>query len=243
MELLQQVWQVVLAPQSGCGPICQPWQDLMQQGWDLIPVKGETADKLSLLFTIIGGLGGLSFFYWLWQKWKKTDTDSMVKQLDSKVERQSEIIRVLVEQSRAKTAALPGGDQPGAKQAEVFIEQDIGAAISTLAKAGKIEAAQAAELGDTKAADAALAAKIAKIERARTSASKEEAELYRQRGALAYLHDTDAALRFYAKAADLDPENARGAVFPGAVAKTGGQSPCRQAKLRAPDRAWKPDRG
>ena len=89
----------------------------------------------------------------------------------------------------------------------------------------RIEALAAAKRGDTKAADAALAAKIAEIERARAGAAKEEAALYRQRGALAYLHDTEAALRFYAKAAELDPDDGEGLYFLGQLQARAGDRP------------------
>ena len=195
----------------------------MQQGWDSIPAKGETADKLSLLFTIIGGLGGLSFFYWLWQKWKKPDPESKFDELGSKVERQLEQLRKdLIEQTRAKSAALAAAHQPGAKEAEASIERDIGAAIATLSEAGKTAALAALKRGDTLAADAALAANIAEIEMARTGAAKEEAALYRQRGALAYLNDTQAALRFYAKAEELDPDDGEGLFFLGQLQARAG---------------------
>ena len=113
MEFFEQIWHGVLAPHSGCGPICQPWQDFMQQGWDLIPAKGETADKLSLLFNIIGGLGGLSFFYWLWQKWKKTDIDSQVGAVKSDVAAVKSGLEELKELLAQKDASWPGRDQPG----------------------------------------------------------------------------------------------------------------------------------
>jgi tetratricopeptide (TPR) repeat protein len=141
---------------------------------------------------------------WLWQKLRLNKPEKRAAE-DS--ERLKRIEDILIGRARAQNAFLPGGDQPGAKQAEAIIEQDIGAAISSLAKAGKIEAVEAAERGDTKAADDALSAKIAKIERSRLGAAKEEAKLYRQRGGLAYTDDTQTALHFYAKAAEIDPED------------------------------------
>ena len=101
----------------------------------------------------------------------------------------------------------------------------IAEAIKTLAEVGKNAALAAAERGDTAAADAALEAKIAEIDKARLGAAKEEAALYRQRGSLAYIHDTGAALRFYAQATELDPENGDGLNFLGQLQMRAGYLP------------------
>ena len=167
----------------------------MQRIWQAIPgaeIPGEVG-------TISAVLGVNAFFpAWLWQKLRrnkpemhdaeeseylKPDAEDS-SHIEEDSERLKRITDILIGRARAQSAFLPGGDQPGAKQAEAIIEQDIGAAISTLANGGKIEAAEAAERGDTKAADDELAAKIAKIEPARLGAAKEEATLYRQRGGL-----------------------------------------------------------
>ncbi len=165
----------------------------LQLVWDIVPGKDtEAATKLEVIFTVLGGLAGLPFFYWLWQKLRKTDIDTKVARVDSKVDRLTvdlqdlkELKALLVQRAQAQDAALPGRDQPGATQAEVGIEKDIGAAIATLAETGKTAALEALGRGDTAAADAVLAAKIAEIEKAQVRAAKEGAALYRQRGALA----------------------------------------------------------
>jgi protein O-GlcNAc transferase len=59
-----------------------------------------------------------------------------------------------------------------------------------------------------KVAEAALDALIAQRKAARERLARDEAALYRQKGALAFLHDTDKAMQAYAKATELDPENA-----------------------------------
>ena len=56
-------------------------------------------------------------------------------------------------------------------------------------------------------------------------AAKKEAALYRQRGALAYLNDTQAALRDYTKAAELDPDDGEGLIFLGQLQARAGDSP------------------
>lgn len=70
--------------------------------------------------------------------------------------------------------------------------RDLEAAIDTLLAAGNTEA-----LADKTgvAAEAAIDALIAKHAAARQRVSKDEAALWRQKGALAFLHDTKAALR------------------------------------------------
>jgi tetratricopeptide (TPR) repeat protein len=180
--------------------------EFLQKAWDWLP-GGETAGKIVFISAI---LGIIAFVTFLNLRRQKLRLDQPEKRAAEDSERLKRIEDILIGRARAQSAFLPGSDQPGAKQAEAIIEQDIGAAISTLAKAGKIEAAEAAERGDTKAADDALAAKIAKLERARLGAAKEEAALYRQRGGLAYTDDAQAALRFYARAAELDPEDIEG---------------------------------
>ena len=199
--------------------------EFLHQVWNLVPGK-DAAEKLIVLGSVVGALAALPI-YWLWQKWHKTDIDTKVARVDSKVDQLKddisevrklaaglqvlkELKALLVQQAREKDAALPGGDRPGAGQAEAGIEKDIGAAIATLAEAGKTAALEALGRGDTRAADAALAAKIAEIGKARGRAAKEEAALYRQRGALAYLNEPLTALPLYAKAAELDPDDPEG---------------------------------
>ena len=198
----------------------------MQRVWQAIP-GGDRPGKVGAISAVLGIIASITFAAWLWQRLHRNKPEKRDAEDSEHLERDAEdserlkrhaedserlkrIADILIGRARAQSAFLPGGDQPGAKQAEAIIEQDIKAAISTLARAGKIEAAEAAERGDTKAADDALAAKIAKVEQARSGAAKEEAAFYRQRGGLAYTDDTQAALRFYAIAAEHDPEDIEG---------------------------------
>ncbi len=176
---------------------------------------------------LFGIMAFIAFAAWLWRKLRRskpverdaedcehldrdTEDSDRLKHEAEYSRRLKRIAEILIGRARTQSAFLPGGDQPGAKQAEALIEQDIRAGISTLARVGKIEAAEAAERGDTKAADDAIAATITKIDPEWLGATKEEAALYRQRGGLAYTDDTQAALRFYAEAAELDPEHIEG---------------------------------
>ena len=172
----------------------------------LIP-DGATGRRLGLIFTIIGGLAGLPTAYWIWQKWQKTDIDSQVGEVKTDLR---EVRAILTNQLRTRDATLPGADKPGAEKAKESIEKDIAAAIATLASRRKSEALDALTRNDTRAADAALSAVIKEIDAARSSASREEAELYRQRGALAFLNDPVKALQLYATAAELDASDPKG---------------------------------
>lgn len=90
------------------------------------------------------------------------------------------------------------------------LARDLSAAIDTLAAASKVCALELMETGDNSAADEALAALIAELERVRGKAAVNEAALYRQRGVLAFLRDAQLALRHYARACELDPDDAEG---------------------------------
>jgi len=206
MEFLQQIWHWVLDFGAELRMIPSLVAEVSQRVWNFVPGK-DSAEKLTVLFTVLGGLTALQVAHWLWQKWHKTDIDSEVGQIRTDLK---ELKALLVQRAQAQDAAQPGGGTPEAREAEAGIEKDIGAAIATLAEAGKTAALEALGRGDTQAADAVLAAKIAEIESARTGAAKEEAALYRQRGALAYLNAPLTALPLYAKAAELDPDDPEG---------------------------------
>ena len=183
------------------------------EGW----IDTETAfEKLSLVFAVLGVFVAVpSTVDWVQQKW--SGTPSADKQL-------KELRELLTQRLQVQDAAKGDSKQPNDGQLKSGIEKDIGAAIETLAEGGKKEALAALERGDTKAAQAVLAEKIEQLDKARTGSAKKEAALYRQRGALAYLSDTRAALRDYAKAAGLDPEDAEGLIFLGLLQARAGDS-------------------
>src|SRR5579883_3482714 len=115
-------------------------------------------------------------------------------------------------QTRAQGDAFAG---PAAELAG----KDLEAGIETLLKAGREEALRD-KTGE--AAQAALDDLIAQRAGARERIARDEAALWRQKGAFAYLHDTDAALRAYAKAAEIDPDNAEGLIFLGELQQRAG---------------------
>ncbi len=187
--------------------------EFIEQIWQLLP-GSDTAGKVGFISAILGIIAFIGFLDWLWQKFRRNKPEKRAAE-DSdrlkRIEKQSEeTLKIVLASLEAREAALPGGGTLEARQAEAGIEKDIGAAIATLAEAGKTAALEALGRGDTAEADAALAAKIAEIGKARGRAAKEEAALYRQRGALAYLNAPLTALPLYAKAAELDPDHPAG---------------------------------
>ncbi len=106
-----------------------------------------------------------------------------------------------------ETAAATAGREPASAAVHAGFAQDLNAAIDTLLEAGQSKA-----LEDTTgaAAEAAIDALIAERAGARERVAKSEAALWRQKGALAFLHDTSAALRAYTRATELDPDDAGG---------------------------------
>ena len=95
-------------------------------------------------------------------------------------------------------AGAPAGDGLGA---------DLDAGIDTLLKAGRADALRD-KSGE--AAQAAIEDLIAERAKARERIAADEAALYRQKGAFAFLHDTHAAMAAYARATELDPDDPEG---------------------------------
>jgi tetratricopeptide (TPR) repeat protein len=219
--------------------------DFLQRVWQAIP-GGDMLGEGGFISAVLGVIAFIAFAAWLSQRFRRhrpemsdaedserIDHSERFKRIET-IERLKRIEDILIGRARAQSAFLAGGDQPGAKQAEAIVEHDIGAAISTLAQAGQIEAAEAAERGVTEAADNALAARIAKIDGARLGAAKEEAALYRQRGGLAYTDDPRAALRFYARAAELDPEHMEGLLALAQLRIRAGSRPAPKQTMELP---------
>jgi protein O-GlcNAc transferase len=147
--------------------------------------------------------GGAALALYKWRKGPGEDAPVTTTDIE-KLKR--DILAQLAAKERAGEGAAATGAGPGGDG----LAKDLSAAIGTLAKAGKTQALELLEQGDRSAADAALAAKIAELEAARGKAASGEAALYRQRGALAFLSDTAEAMRHYAKAAELDPDDPDG---------------------------------
>jgi tetratricopeptide (TPR) repeat protein len=112
----------------------------------------------------------------------------------------------LLAELRAKEATgSPGG--PAAPASGDGLARDLDAAIETLLAAGKAEALRDKSGRD---AEAAIDQLIAERATAREKIASDEAALWRQKGALAFLHDTQSALAAYRRATGLDPDDADG---------------------------------
>jgi tetratricopeptide (TPR) repeat protein len=105
-----------------------------------------------------------------------------------------------------EAATAPRADS-ASPAADAGLSRDLDAAIDTLLSAGK---ANALKDKTGAAAEAAIDALIAERAAARKRVAKDEAALWRQKGAVAFLHDTQAAIRAYAMATELDPGDADG---------------------------------
>jgi len=81
---------------------------------------------------------------------------------------------------------------------------DLAAGVNTLLEAGREEALR--DQSGT-AAEEAIDQLITERAKARLIIAKDEAALYRQKGIFSFLHDSEAAMRAYAKAAELDPDD------------------------------------
>lgn len=182
--------------------------EIVQKIWLAVPGDG-LGDKLaviSLCFAVLAG--GLAVV----KRWRKRDVESLVGSIGEKQAELSaevkELRDLLIAQANAKMQS--SGIATGVGQGSDVFVNDLSAAVTTLAEEGKMHTLHIMQAGDTSAAEAALMSKIAKIEATRVEATRQEAALYRQLGALAFLHDTQAALGHYAKATELDPDDTGG---------------------------------
>ena len=191
-------------------------RELLQRVWNWVPGKNAW-EKLSLVFAVLGVLVAVpSTVDWVRQQWNGTSVDKQIKEL--KDLRQPALAST--GRSAAVTATSPATDSlnPASKRTSAPPSKP-------WRKAARKEALAALKRGDTKAAEAVLAEKIDQLDKARTGSAQKEAALYRQRGALAYLNDTQAALRDYAKAAELDPDDGEGLYFLGQLQARAGEGP------------------
>ena len=122
------------------------------------------------------------------------------------VSKNSSDIKELKHMLRERSASTAGQQeaQPGPSLGDQ-IGSNLEAGIETLLEAGR-EGALRDKTG--KAAEAALDELIAGRQAARHRIARDEAALWRQKGAFAFLHDTGAAIMAYAKAAELHRDDA-----------------------------------
>ena len=120
----------------------------------------------------------------------KQDVDMILNQLQA------------LREAREASQGPPGGTSLSVP--DTGMARDLSAAVETVAQAGNRRALK----DKTGAAvEEAIDALLAEHAAARKRQSKEEAALWRQKGALAFLRDTKAALAAYAKATELDPDD------------------------------------
>jgi protein O-GlcNAc transferase len=97
-----------------------------------------------------------------------------------------------------------GQIEAGSAELDEGLARDLDKAVETLLAAGRADALKD-KTGE--AAEVALDELIAQRQAARQRVSQDEADLYRQKGALAFLHDTGKAMGAYAKATELDTDD------------------------------------
>jgi tetratricopeptide (TPR) repeat protein len=151
---------------------------------------------LEFIGAVLGVIGGAVTMYAL-ARGGGAATKKDVGEVKSEVSDVSAEVAALRAQMAQMQSAL-GGDGLGA---------DLDAGIDTLLKAGRADALRD-KSGE--AAQDAIEELIAERARARERIAADEAALYRQKGAFAFLHDTHAAMAAYAKATELDPDDPDG---------------------------------
>jgi tetratricopeptide (TPR) repeat protein len=195
--------------------------DFLSTLWTSIPGAEDSA-KLRFLIVAAGGLGVVwGLVRWLRKEDLGTTTKTILKTQRGAEERaagDSERLRHLeglvqnLEATLAsRLAALPyvPGKEIGGEAASA-IAQDLNAAVQRLASGGEEAALESLAAGDEREAMKVLTDMRAEKNKAREDARKEEAALSRELGAIALLSDTHEAMRHYAEACELDPENAAG---------------------------------
>ncbi len=194
--------------------------DIFYQIWALLPGLDDAA-KLRLMIVAAGGLGvAWGVVRWLRKEDLGTTAKTILKTQRTVEERAAEERRELRElvlqfsaTVEARPAALPRLSPEfgmGVKETPHAITDDLSAAVHRLAARGDAIALEQLAAGDDRAAAAALASMRAEVSKTRVAVWKEEAELAREQGALAYLNDTREAVGLYAEACELDPDNADG---------------------------------
>jgi len=190
--------------------------DGFQLFWSMIPGADETA-KLRFLVVAASGAGvAWGLVRWLRKEDLGTTAKTILKtqasaESQAAAERMElrELVLMLSSRVEARLAALPGEAGMGLKGAMGAIMQDLKAAVERLAAGGHEDALlklQAGECGPAMAVFARMRSAALK----KRAAEKEEAALARQQGALALLTDEDEAMRHYALACALDPDDAEG---------------------------------
>jgi len=163
------------------------------------------------LITVIGLIASaVGIYEFVIKRAKKTDKKLIAEAVAEAKKADAQLIATAIQEFERRRAqadlADPGISLDGA-------EKDFTAAVKALlaqGAAGREAVERFNATGDQEAARAVLLKLARAEEEAGQVANRQAAERYRQLGALAFLDDTEAALRFYAKATDLDPDDAEG---------------------------------
>jgi tetratricopeptide (TPR) repeat protein len=191
--------------------------DGFQHIWALIPGADDAA-KLRFVIAGAAGAGAVwGLVRWLRKEDLGTTTKTILRTQASAEERAvqerhelRELVLQLATRVEAQLAASTGEAGVELFGGSSGIMQDLAEAVNRLAGEGNDEALGKLAAGDGTPAMRALGRMRAMSLRSRTGAEKEEAALARQQGAIALLSDADEAMRHYASACVLDPDNAEG---------------------------------
>lgn len=184
-------------------------------GWRPAAALRERMQVFAASFTILGGFFTVYRSYksalrWLGRGKILTPDERVLKDAITAEVRaaiKAEYAAQLTQREAVPEGATSALSAPHITASGDGLARDLDAAIDTLLAAGKADS-----LRDKSgaAADAALDQLIAERAKARERVAKDEAALWRQKGALAFLHDTYAARAAYARATELDPDDAEG---------------------------------
>jgi tetratricopeptide (TPR) repeat protein len=191
--------------------------------WSLVPGADDAA-KLRFVIASAGSLGLVwGVVRWLRKEDLGTTTKTILKtqasaEQHAAAERMElrELVLMLSARIEARFASLPG---EAGMSGMAAITRDLQTAVERLAADGQEKALQQLAMGNGEAAmDVFSRMKAANLNK--PASEKDEAALARQLGAIALLADENEAMRNYALACALDPDDAEGWTRLGAL-KTG----------------------
>jgi tetratricopeptide (TPR) repeat protein len=174
--------------------------------WLFVWQPGAWIKNAVQLFVAVGGAVSILYKTVQWLRGERAATRKDIRSLKDEAATKGDIENLKAElRAELRSRDTPG--RPMASDISAGLEKDLDKAVETLLAAGRADALKD-KTGE--AAEAALDELIAQRQAARERVSRDEAGLYRQKGALAFLHDTEKAVRAYAKATELDPDDPDG---------------------------------
>jgi tetratricopeptide (TPR) repeat protein len=174
--------------------------------WLFVWQPGAWIKNAVQLFVAVGSAVAILYKTAQWLRGERAATRKDIRSLKDEAATKGDIENLKAE-LRAELRSRDAPGRPMASDLSAGLEKDLDKAVETLLAAGRADALKD-KTGE--AAEAALDELIAQRQAARKRVSRDEAGLYRQKGALAFLHDTEKAMRAYAKATELDPDDAEG---------------------------------